>query len=78
MYVVYLVILLISLSLMVGSAYAIVQLDGADRPLRFLWLGGAGVVVAVYCAIQLSRPSPIRRPATDDAADHSEKGAPNE
>jgi hypothetical protein len=65
-YVVYLVVLLISLSGVVGIGYAMVEFGGADRPFRMLWLAGVGLVVAGYSAVQLSRPTPLNRPAADD------------
>jgi hypothetical protein len=67
MYVVYLVVLLIALSVLVGTAYAAVELGWADRPIRILWLGGVVLVVAGYSAVQLSRPAPLTRRAVDEA-----------
>ena len=66
-YVVYLVVLLISLSVVVGIGYAMVEFGGADRPFRMLWLAGVGLVVAGYAAVQLARPIPLTRPAADEA-----------
>ncbi len=67
MYVVYLAILLIGLTCVVGSIFAMVTLDGTDRPFRVLWLAGAGAVVAGYSAMQLARPAPLNRRVEDPA-----------
>ena len=66
-YIVYLIVLLIALSVLVGTAYAAVELGCADRPVWMLWFGGVGLIVAGYAAMQLSRPAPLPRRAVDEA-----------
>ena len=56
-YVVYLVLLLIGLSFLVGAGYALLEMEGGNRPIRVLWLGGTGLIVAGYSAMQLARPT---------------------
>src|SRR5688500_5888704 len=63
---VYLFTLLFGLALCILCVTLLVVTEGSERPLKMLWLGGVGVIVAGYSVAQIMRPVPLKDTHTSD------------